>query len=255
MTRRWITWGIIGAVVAAMIGCDRQDASTPSNDDAVAAEPGDIPSLQARLDEKKAAFAQQAPAELRDTFERGVAEVRDSGVTDNMLKVGAQAPAFSLPNGENEQVELATLLQDGPVVLVWYRGGWCPYCVIQLNAYQELLPEFAKLRATVVGIAPERPVKVRETAATNNLTFTLLSDKGNRVATEYGLTYTLPEAVQAAFKGRIDFEDYNGDTSAQLPLSATFVIDADGTVRFAEADADYKKRAEPADVIAVLRDL
>ncbi len=215
----------------------------------------EIPSLQAELDAKKAAFAAEAPEELKKTFADGVEEVARSGVLERALKAGDEAPDFTLSNAIGEQVTLSTLLEDGPVVLTWYRGGWCPYCNIQLHALQAALSKVHEFNGQLVAISPELPDRALDTAQKNALAFEVLSDAGNNVARTYGIVYRLPDPVAEAFKAHIDLEAYNGDASQELPLAVTYIVDQNRIIQFAFVDADYTKRAEPAKILDVLREL
>jgi peroxiredoxin len=188
-------------------------------------------------------------------YDKGIRDVAAGGVTETALKVGAKAPEFTLPDAKGESVALTTLLAKGPVVVTWYRGAWCPYCNIQLREYQKAMPELTALGANFVAISPQTPDNSLTTQQKNELSFNVLSDKSNAVAKQYGIAYTLPPEIAASFKGKLDLVKFNGDESNELPLSATYVIGTDGVIRYAFVDADYRNRAEPADIIAALRAL
>ncbi|MEZ5357295.1 MAG: peroxiredoxin-like family protein [Candidatus Zixiibacteriota bacterium] len=209
--------------------------------------------LQAQLDAKSAEFMETAPPELIETFNEGVKQVTESGVIQTALKKGDSAPDFTLPNAEGENVRLMDLLADGPVILTWYRGGWCPYCNIQLNEYNRRLDDFKKFGAQLVGVSPEIPDSSLSTKEKSLLHFQVLSDVGNQVARKYGIVYTLPDVVAEVFKGRLDLAAYNHDNSNELPLAVTYVIDTDRTIRYAFINGDYKQRAEPDDIIEALK--
>lgn len=211
--------------------------------------------LAAKLAARKQDFITRAPVDTARVYDEGVETVRKTGIELDAKNVGDTAPGFSLPNATGQTVRLAELLEDGPVVLTWYRGGWCPYCNIALRDLQERLPEFERLGATLVAVSPELPDKSLDTQEKNELEFVVLSDEGNRVAGAYGIAFKLPEPVVDKFRGRLDIPAYNGDESWSLPLAATYVIDRSGTIRWAFVDADYRNRAEPADVLEALRDL
>ncbi|MEM9082142.1 MAG: peroxiredoxin-like family protein [Planctomycetota bacterium] len=210
-------------------------------------------SLQDKLDERRTAFNAQASDEMKAAFEQGVIEVGQDPAIANAKRVGDTAPNFTLPGPTGEQVELKNLLNNGPVVLTWYRGGWCPYCNIQLKAYQDRLDEFQALGAQLVALSPETPDNSLDTKQKNELEFHVLSDLGNRVAGSYGVAYILPTVVQQQFKGRLDVPGQNGDDTWGLPLAATYVIDTDGTIIYAYIDKDYRKRAEPEVILEALR--
>jgi peroxiredoxin len=171
------------------------------------------------------------------------------------LGVGAAAPDFTLTDASGNPVRLADLLAQGPVVLTWYRGGWCPYCNIQLRAYQEALPEIKAMGAQLVALSPEMPDNSLSTREKLALEFTVLSDVQSKVARDYGISYRLPDSLIEAFKGRLDLPALNGDDSWQLPLGATYVIAPDGTIAYAFVSADYRERAEPEAILQAIRAL
>ncbi len=216
--------------------------------------PGDAP-VRKELDEFRDMASKKAPPERLRIYEQGIAEVRKSGAIDKALKVGDRAPEFALPDATGKTVKLSELLARGPVVVTWYRGGWCPYCNIALRGFHKSLPEIRAAGANLVAISPETPDNSMSTAEKNHLDFAVLSDRGNKVARAYGVAYKIPEVIADQFKGRLDLAKHNGDDSGELPLGATYVIDRDGVIRFAFVDADYRKRAEPSDVVAALRGL
>jgi peroxiredoxin len=182
--------------------------------------------------------------------------LRSSGLAEHSLAVGATAPDFSLPDAVGNKVTLSALLTEGPVVLSFYRGGWCPYCSIELRTLQARLPEITEAGGTLVAISPQTPDNSLSTAEKLELAFPVLSDAANTVARSYGLVFSLPKDLQELYYGwGLDLTSANGDATFELPLPATFVIGADGTVSWRFADANYTKRAEPDDIIAALRAL
>ncbi len=209
--------------------------------------------LQAQLDAKRAEFETKASPEQVAAYNKGVDDVAASSVMQTALRVGAKAPDFDLPNATGQRVKLADLLKQGPVVLTWYRGGWCPYCNIQLHAYQEVLTDIETAGGKLVAISPELPDQSLSTREKNALKFEVLSDSGNTVARSYGLAYKLPDDLIARFKGRLDLPKFNGDESWELPLGATYVVARDGTITYAFVDADYRKRAEPAAIVEAVK--
>ena len=171
------------------------------------------------------------------------------------MAVGDKAPDFTLPDAKGQQVSLTTLLAEGPVVLTWYRGGWCPYCNKQLSDYQASLADMKAMKAQLVAISPQTPDNSLTTLEKNNLAFAVLSDQGNQTAKQYGLAYTLPADVVARYKNHFDLAKYNGDNTDQLPLTATYVIDKQGVIRYAFVNEDYTKRAAIPDILAALKQL
>ncbi len=214
-----------------------------------------FPALGPQLAEAAAQSRTRLPAETVQVFADGVAEVRDSGLVDAALKVGATAIDAELPDAQGKPVRLSALWAQGPVVVVWYRGGWCPYCNLQLRAMQAALPAIQATGGTLMAITPETPDNSLSTAEKNQLEFVVLSDVGNQVAQQYGIVFKLPAKVSSLYQQLVDLVQYNGDDSDELPLAATYVIDTQGIIRYAFLDADYTQRAEPAEIVAVLQEL
>lgn len=182
-----------------------------------------------------------------------IEDVRRAGTA--APEVGHLAPDFALPNALGVIVRLSELLKRSAVVIVFYRGGWCPYCNLQLRAYQRVLPELRALGGELVAISPQLPDGSLSTTEKNALTFHVLSDVANAVARTYSLVFTVPPEVVAFYlrdKG-VDLTQINGDESWELPIPATFVIGRDGAVAMADVDPDYTRRLEPATVLDTLR--
>jgi peroxiredoxin len=217
-------------------------------------EADDAP-VRKELDEFREKVSKQASPDRLRAYEQGIDEVRKSGMIDKALKVGDRAPDFELLNAAAKRVKLSELTARGPVVLTWYRGGWCPYCNIALRGFHKSLPEIRAAGATLVALSPETPDNTLSTAEKDHLDFDVLSDRGNKVAHAYGVAYKVPKIVVEQSKGRLDLAKHNGNDSGELPLGATYIIDRDGVIRYAFVDADYRKRAEPSDVIVALRNL
>lgn len=217
-------------------------------------EPDGAP-VRKELEEFRESASKKAPPDRLRAYEQGIEEVRKSGVTARALQVGDRAPDFELMNATGKKVTLSELTARGPVIVTWYRGGWCPYCNIALRGFHKSLPEIRAAGATLVALSPETPDNSLSTVEKNHLDFEVLSDKGNKVAHTYGVAYKVPKTVAEQFKGRLDLAKHNGDDSGELPLGATFVIDRKGIIRYAFVDADYRKRAEPSTVLAALRRL
>lgn len=194
------------------------------------------------------------PADTLATMDAATDALRASGLAEQSLAVGASAPDFTLPDATGAKVTLSALLADGPVVLSFYRGGWCPYCSTELRTLQARLPEITGAGGRLVAVSPQTPDNSLSTAEKLELSFAVLSDAGNTVARTYGLVFRLAEELRPVYAGwGLDLPSANGDETLELPLPATFVIGTDGVVRWRFVDADYTKRAEPDDVIAALR--
>jgi peroxiredoxin len=169
--------------------------------------------------------------------------------------VGAPAPLFTLPDARGGDVALSDLLAQGPVVLVFYRGAWCPYCNLQLAAFQAALADIRAAGATLVAVSPQTADQSLTLAEQRALEFPVLSDAGNRVAGEYGLVFTSSDVATGTMRGLgVELSAFNGDDSNTLPAASTFVIGQDSVVRFASVSGDYRWRVGPEEVLAVLRD-
>ena len=213
-------------------------------------------SLQKELEERFNMVSQKVPQDVLNTMLDVTRRLVESGIADNSLKVGDKVPDFNLPNAAGEEVRLKELLDKGPVILNFYRGGWCPYCNLELNAYQKHLPDINELGASLVAISPQTPDNSLSTAEKDDLKFQVLSDVGNKVANQFGLVFKVPSELQEIYNNfGITLPKFNGDESWELPMPGTYVIDKDGTVSYAFADADYTKRAEPDEVIAKLEEI
>jgi len=212
--------------------------------------------LQQQIDEFIAEGASRLPAGLLQDLLRPIRQLITSGAADQSMKEGMQAPDFTLPDSNGAQVRLSLLLEQGPVVITFYRGAWCPYCHLALRAYQQALPQIQALGASLVAISPQMPDRSLSMAEKLELTFAVLSDVGNRVAQQFGLVFTLNEAVRTAHKQvGADLSAHNGDDSWELPMTGTFLVDRSGIVRVAFVDPDFTRRLDPSVFIAWLKEL
>jgi peroxiredoxin len=211
-------------------------------------------SLKEELAEFRSGWFRRVPAERQAIMERHISVLRD-GLAKTALKAGDRAPPVVLPNVRGERVDVATLLKRGPVVLTFYRGGWCPYCNLELRAYQRVLPEITAAGASLVAISPEKPDDTLSTAEKNSLTFEVLSDVGQKVGKAFRLVYDFTEELKSAYRDfGLDIPVKNGAPAEwALPISATYVIDRDGLILYAHTDADYRDRADPGEILAMLR--
>lgn len=173
------------------------------------------------------------------------------------LVVGEEAPDFALPNAFGATVRLSELLADGPVVLTFYRGAWCPYCNLQLRGLKAALPHIERHGARLVAVTPQLPDKSRAQVEQDGYPFEILSDLDERVMSAYGLLFQVPPELVTLYKRNfaLDLATYNGPGRYRLPVPGTYVIDRQGVIRWAFADTDYKARAEPADIIDALEHL
>ncbi|WP_272024014.1 peroxiredoxin-like family protein [Olleya namhaensis] len=211
--------------------------------------------LEVLLDNKRQEGASKFTEEKKKIYADGIVSVSDSGILDTALNVGDKALDFSLKNQLNQTVSLYDQLKDGPVVLTWYRGGWCPYCNITLHYLQDKLPEIKTAGATLLALTPELPDNSLNTSEKNNLEFSVLSDVGNVIGKNYGVVFELTPEVATIYNNGFGLNEKNGDASNQLPLAATYVIDTNGIIQYAFLDADYTKRAEVSEIVTALKKL
>ena len=210
-------------------------------------------SLQDRLDAITEQTRKLVQPERLAPGECAVAELFASGIENRILPIGAQAPVFALEDGAGRTVRSEDLLALGPLVLNFFRGRWCSYCVNELEAWRDLYDDLRARRALLVAISPQTARQNAFTADQHALAFPLLSDPGARVAAQFGLAYTVPEYLQKYYRSiLVNIPFMNGEPSYRLPLPATYVIAQDGTVLFARAYADFRVRPEPTDVLAAL---
>ena len=213
-------------------------------------------SLREEIQQQREQTLAKAPQDVIDVLMGITQDLKQTGIENKALGVGDKAIDFSLPNIQGEQVNLQQILNKGPVVLNIYRGGWCPYCNLELHALQRSLPEIEAAGAQLIAVAPQLPDKSIESAEKHKLTFEVLSDVGNKISRQYGLVFTLPEALRPIYEMfNLDIPGYNGDESFELPIPATYVINTNGEIVHAFVDADYTQRMEPADIIEVLNNL
>lgn len=171
------------------------------------------------------------------------------------VRVGDKAPDFTLKDQNGKEVDLYQLLEKGPVVLNWYRGGWCPYCNLELKGLADKAAEINQLGAALIALSPELPDKSLSTIEKNNLPFTVLSDTDNNVARKYDLVFKLDTETADRYESKFGLSQYNGNDKAELPIPATYIIDQKGIIRYAFVDPDYKKRANPEEVVMELTQL
>ncbi len=182
--------------------------------------------------------------------------LKDSRIAERALAAGNDAVDFTLPNARGEQVSSEALRQQGPIVVSFYRGGWCPYCGLELKALQSVNAEIEALGARLVAISPQLPDESLSTAEKNQLEFEVLSDVNSKVADQYGLTFSLDEDLRPIYKNwGADVAVVNDDPDCKLPLPATYVISQDGKIVHSFVEEDYTERLEPDEILNALRDL
>ncbi len=170
------------------------------------------------------------------------------------LPVGAQIPSILLQTVGGEPVDLGAAVRENPSVLIFYRGGWCPYCNLQLGQLQAVEAELQALGYRILAISPDRPEKLRGSVAEHGLTYTLLSDHAMTAARAFGIAFQVDDATLEKYKGYdIDLEEASGETHHLLPVPAVFIVGTDGLIRFSYANPDYKVRLSTDDLLAAAK--
>jgi peroxiredoxin len=216
-------------------------------------------SLQAMLDAFKVDFEAgkppySVPRSVIETMHRATAELIESTAAQRARKAGDVAPSFSLKDPEGNVVNSAELLKRGPLVLSFYRGVWCPYCNMELQALEAAKAEFDKYGATLVAISPQTAPNSRKSVRQNKLSFPILSDVKGKVGAAFGLRFNLPDYLVELYKQlKNDLPTFNDDPSWTLPMPARYVIGRDGVILYSEVNPDYTRRPEPEDMIPVLQ--
>jgi len=211
-------------------------------------------SLQSLLEETRAGAATRIPEEALAVMRAADEELTAKGVGNDALKVGDTLPDGEFTSATGETVRMSDLAAKGPLVITFYRGGWCPYCNFELKAYQDLLGDITALGGQLVAVTPEKPDNSLSTTEKNALKFPVLTDNGNDFAKALGIVFELPAPLQELYgKFGMDLPGLNAGTGWTLPIPATFVVDADGKIVLADVDVNYTRRLEPSEAVAALK--
>ena len=212
--------------------------------------------LTEKLLQANNANREKIPNEFLEIMDAATNDLKAKNLAESALKVGDTISNTTLPNAAGEEVALKNLWAKGPLVISFYRGGWCPYCNIELKALQGSLSQFKELGANLVAITPETPDNSLTTSEKNELSFSVLTDKDNVYAKELGLVIQLPEDLIAIYNQfGINVEKHNGNTDNELPMPATFVVDTNGKVVYSFINEDYTKRGDVEDILTALKAL
>ena len=215
----------------------------------------DTRTLREQLAERKDLIAKYVPPDTQAVHARAIAELQRQRILDRVLPAGAKYPPFELTDHNGNAVSSSEALERGRLVICFFRGRWCPFCVGQLEAMNRIVPEIKKAAATLMVISPQTVQQSFFMADQHKLRFPVLSDRGNQVARRFGLVYRVPEYQQEVYRHAfINLPFANGDESWELPIPATFVVDRDETILYAAADPDYTTRPEPTKILERLAD-
>jgi peroxiredoxin len=214
--------------------------------------------LQDRLNAFKADFEagrlpRKPTKEVLDTMHRGTHELIASAQAQRARKAGDAMPEFTLLDPDGKPVSSRDLLARGPLVISFYRGVWCPYCNLELQALQEALPEITARGASLVAISPQTAANSRKSQRDNKLGFPILSDAHSNVANAFGIRFALPDYLVELYKNfKNDLPAFNNDPSWVLPMPARYVVGTDGIIAYAEVNPDYTQRPDPSELLPVL---
>ncbi len=198
-------------------------------------------------------FVASLPKEQQNTLMAAGQRLAESDVAVHAVSMNDPAPEFTLTDTQGREFQLSEALLHGPIVLSFYRGGWCPFCSLELKALADREADIRNLGARLVAVSPELHEQNQAAAGELKLPFPLLFDEANHVAREYGLVMQVDEAVRPLYQQwGFDLPTFNGDDSWELPLPGTFIIDTTGNVRAAYVNKDYTQRMEPNDIIRAL---
>ena len=214
--------------------------------------------LQDRLDALKADFESgrfplKPTREILDTMHRATDELVASAQAQRARKAGDVAPEFTLNDSYGKPVSSSELLAKGPLVVSFYRGVWCPYCNLELQALQAALPEIAARGASLVAISPQTAANSRKSQRDNKLSFPILGDTKSKVANAFGIRFALQKYLIEVYRSfKNDLPAFNDDPSWVLPMPARYVIGTDGIIAYAEVNPDYTQRPDPSELLPVL---
>lgn len=210
-------------------------------------------SLGEALSQRGKTFSEKMPKEVFELYQNNIKDMQKAGISKKALKVGDKAPDVKF-TVSGEELTLKELYSTGPVVLKFYRGGWCPYCMTELRHYDQMIESFNKVKGKIVALSPDTFESSNKTRATNELSFDVLSDPDHAVARKFGLVYKLDQkVVDQLKKDGIDISVYQGNDKSELSIPATYVIGKDGRISFSFVDVDYRKRAEPETVLEAVK--
>ena len=211
-------------------------------------------SLEQQLEKRRTSSAVNIPADKYAIMQQSTKELKEIGLSNNAFKTGQSIPSFELLNASGDLIKSDDLLRKGPLVISFYRGGWCPYCNMELRALQQVLDQIHAFGAQLVAISPETPDSSLTTSEKNELSFEVLSDIDNVFAKQLGLVFQMPEDLREVYHSfNLDVQKHNGNDDYELPMPATYVIDTNGKIIFDFVSEDYTYRLEPEEVLKALR--
>jgi len=211
-------------------------------------------SLHENIAGLKAQIEQKLPAATRSIMDRATADLQSSGIMEGTIKIDDALPSFTLPNQNGTPVNLERVLAKGQLVLSIFRGAWCPYCMLELEALEARAQGFRDAGATLLIISPQSQAASAKMKADKGFSFDILSDLGNLYTEKLGLVFSLPDDLRKIYSGiGIDLPTFNGTDAWELPMPARLIVGKDGVVRDANINADYTIRPEPEETLRTLK--
>lgn len=202
-------------------------------------------SLKEQIEIRKSQSKSKTPAEIKKIMLKATEDLKASGIEQKALGVGRKVPDFKI-----DKKPIKSFYEKGITVVTFYRGGWCPYCMLQLKEFERLYSDFKKEGINLIALAPDTAKEIKKTKRNHNLSFPIFSDPNNEIASQFGLAFQLPsELLKVYQKFGIDLKASQGNSENRLPMPGTYIIDREGNIRYAFAKADYTLRAEPQDVL------
>ncbi len=203
-----------------------------------------------RLATLRANNCDQLPTPELAILTRTIARLRDSGIERKCLQQGETAPDFTFINDHNQRASLYDLVRNGPVVINFFRGFWCQYCQTEIEAYESIQAELAKIGCAYLAVTPQQP----ESLASTPDNYQVIYDKDNEIAAAFGIVYSLESEERSLFESwGLDLGVVNGADNWSLPIPATFVVRADRTIGYAYVDVDFRARCCPDQLIEEIR--
>ena len=209
--------------------------------------------LEQQIKELNENLAKQLPAEVLEAFGKSIQDLKTKNIEDDSISVGQKFPDFSLPNTNDKTVTLKELLQNGKVIIAFFRGSWCPYCNLELKALQDNLKQITDKNVTLVAISPQTPDYNEELKNNHHFDFELLTDKNNTLAKQLGISFRLQDYVIPTYGSLgIVLSEYNKDDNNELPAPAVFVIDTNGSITYKFVDTNYMNRINIQELVEQL---
>ncbi len=207
-----------------------------------------VGNLQKQIDEKKKKMT--ITSDVVQTMKKGIEDLKSSGIVAKAIKTGQYIPPFYLSKRKGHEVSIKKLYRNAPLVLTFYRGGWCSYCKLELKEYERLRIDFEKAGAQIIAVGPDSYREIRKLKDKLRLGFDIYRDKDNAIAKKMGIAFKLDEGTTKLYKSfGINLARSQGNNNNELPMPGTYVINQRGQIIYAFIDPDYRKRAEPADVL------